>query len=69
MTKSLQSALEYSSTWLDIIKTPDAHPDQKKAEWIISESIYNFSEHFNKGWLENRKSVTQGGMWAATEWH
>jgi putrescine aminotransferase len=29
---------------------------------------YNFAEHFNKGWLEYRKSVTEAGQWAATEW-
>lgn len=35
---------------------------------MISESLHNFAEHFNKWWLENRKSVTQWGMWAATEY-
>lgn len=30
--------------------------------------MYNFAEHFNKGWLEYRKSVTEAGDWAATEW-
>jgi putrescine aminotransferase len=30
--------------------------------------LYNFAEHFNKGWLEYRKSVTEAGDWAATEW-
>ncbi len=38
------------------------------ARQIIEESKYNFAEHFNKGWLEYRKSVTEAGDWAATEW-
>ena len=24
--------------------------------------------HFNRGWLDYRKSVTEAGDWAATEW-
>jgi len=28
----------------------------------------NFAEHFNKGWLDYRKSVTEAGDWAVTEW-
>ena len=32
------------------------------------ESKYNFAEHFNKGWLDYRKSVTEAGDWAAVEW-
>lgn len=67
MPKSLSTALEYANTWTDIIKL-EKHPDKEKSEWIISESLHNFSEHFNKWWLENRKSVTQWGMWAATEY-
>ncbi len=67
MPTSLSHAHEYAQKWIDIIKQKKK-PDTKQAEWIISESLENFSEHFNKWWLENRKSVTQGGMWAATEW-
>jgi putrescine aminotransferase len=35
---------------------------------IIEESRQNFAEHFNRGWLEYRKSVTEAGDWAAVEW-
>jgi hypothetical protein len=37
----------YANTWTDIIKLKK-HPDKEKSEWIISESLHNFSEHFNK---------------------
>jgi putrescine aminotransferase len=66
MPQSLSGALEYSSRWIDII-----HKDrvaQDEARWIIDESKYNFAEHFNKGWLDYRKSVTEAGDWAAVEW-
>jgi hypothetical protein len=41
------STLNYANTWIDIIKNPE-HPNQEKSEWIISESLHNFAEHFNK---------------------
>lgn len=66
MTTDLKHALEYSSKWLEIIKQERVPEDVGK--WIIEESKYNFAEHFNKGWLEYRKSVTEAGQWAATEW-
>ena len=34
----------------------------------LEESLVNFAEHFNRGWLDYRKSVTEAGDWAATEW-
>jgi putrescine aminotransferase len=64
---SYENALEYSNKWLDIIKQSN-FPDEEQAKWIISESMHNFAEHFNRGWLDYRKSVTQAGQWAATEW-
>lgn len=64
---SYENALEYSNKWLEIIKQPH-RPDEEQAKWIISESMQNFAEHFNRGWLDYRKSVTQAGQWAATEW-
>jgi len=66
MAQDFNSALGYSSRWLDIIKTPEVTQEEGKA--IIEESLYNFAEHFNKGWLEYRKSVTEAGDFAATEW-
>lgn len=66
MSTDLKHALEYSEKWLGIIKQERVPEDVGK--WIIEESKYNFAEHFNKGWLEYRKSVTEAGQWAATEW-
>lgn len=66
MPQDLDSALGYSKTWIDIIhktEIPDA-----EGRWIVEESQHNFAEHFNRGWLDYRKSVTEAGDWAATEW-
>jgi len=61
------NALSYSSQWLDIIKQEN-FPEETQAKWIISESKNNFAEHFNRNWLEYRKSVTEAGDWASVEW-
>ncbi len=66
MPQTLDLALEYSRKWLDIIAKSEV--DEVEGKQIIEESLYNFAEHFNKGWLEYRKSVTEAGDWAATEW-
>jgi putrescine aminotransferase len=66
MSQSLDDALSYSKRWIDIIHKPTVSEDEGKQ--IIEESKANFAEHFNKGWLEYRKSVTEAGDWAATEW-
>ena len=67
MPKDIQTALDYSTKWLELIKKPGL-PDEETAKWIIEESKQNFAEHFNKNWLEYRKSVTEAGQWAAVEW-
>lgn len=66
MPQSLDKALTYSNRWIDIIHKTEIPLDEGKQ--IIEESKNNFAEHFNKGWLEYRKSVTEAGDWAATEW-
>ena len=67
MPRDINHALEYAEKWIELIKQP-ALPDDETARWIISESKYNFAEHFNRNWLEYRKSVTEAGQWAAVEW-
>lgn len=66
MPKNLDAALEYSAKWIDIIHKSQVSEEEGKR--IIEESKQNFAEHFNRGWLDYRKSVTEAGQWAATEW-
>ncbi len=67
MPQNLNSAQEYAQKWLGIIEKPQ-RPPEEIGKWIIRESVHNFAEHFNRGWLDHRKSATQSGQWAATEW-
>jgi putrescine aminotransferase len=66
MPQSLKEAEEYSQRWLEIIQKTEVSEEEGKQ--IIEESKYNFAEHFNKNWLEYRKSVTEAGDWASVEW-
>jgi putrescine aminotransferase len=66
MSKEIKEALDYSDRWLEIIHKKDVSEVEGKK--IIEESKQNFADYFNKGWLEYRKSVTEAGDWAATEW-
>jgi putrescine aminotransferase len=66
MTGNYDGALEYAEKWIDLIHKTQLNEAEGKA--IIEESKRNFAEHFNRGWLEYRKSVTEAGDWAAVEW-
>src|SRR5512139_2157169 len=67
MSTPYDNALAYASQWLEIIKQ-EHFPEEQQAKWIIDESKNNFAEHFNRNWLEYRKSVTEAGDWASVEW-
>ncbi len=67
MAYDYEDALDYSLHWLGLIKKNE-FPTQDEAHKIIDESKLNFAEHYNRNWLEYRKSVTEAGDWAAVEW-
>jgi len=52
------NALKYANKWLEIIKDEN-HPKEELSKWIIDESVHNFEEYFNEGWLEDRKSIRE----------
>jgi len=66
MPQNLKDAISYSERWLELIEKPEVTEAEGKE--IIKESVENFSEYFNKGWLDYRKSVTEAGDWACVEW-
>lgn len=66
MTRTYDDAIKYSRRWMDIIHQEQV--TQAEAKEIIEETIHNFSQHFNRGFLEYRKSVTEAEGYAATEW-
>lgn len=59
-------ALNTARQYLDII-----HADtlsQEQAQALARLTVDNFANHYNPGFLQYRKSVTEGGDFAAVEW-
>ncbi len=59
-------AIAYADKWINIIKSPSI--DEQTAKTVAKETVDNFVNHFNKGWVEYKKSVTESGEYAGTEW-
>lgn len=59
-------ALATSRRYLDIIHAESLSQDQ--AEALARLTVDNFANHYNPGFLQYRKSVTEGGDFAAVEW-
>jgi putrescine aminotransferase len=66
MPQSLDDALRYSGHWLELIH--QARLSEDEIHLVIEEAKANFAAHYNRAWLEYRKSVTEAGDWAAAEW-
>ena len=66
MTETFGTAQAFAEQWIDLIHKSTL--TEAEAKSVIDESKYNFAEHFNRGWLEYRKSVTEAGDWACVEW-
>lgn len=66
MPQNFKEALTYSERWLNLIEK--AEVSETEGKQIIEESVKNFGEYFNRGWLDYRKSVTEAGDWACVEW-
>ncbi|HEX9203870.1 MAG TPA: aminotransferase class III-fold pyridoxal phosphate-dependent enzyme [Vicinamibacteria bacterium] len=55
-----------SRRWLAIINSHKLN--EYKRRKIVADTVDNFRLYYNKGYLEYRKSVTEGGEFAAIEW-
>jgi len=66
MRKSREGALAQAQEWLGLTAKPLL--TEAEAHQVIEEAKENFDNHVNRGWLAYRKSVTEAGQWAATEW-
>ncbi|MFC4098607.1 putrescine aminotransferase [Paenibacillus xanthanilyticus] len=56
----------YIKKVLGLIAKKEVTPEE--AAWITKETVDGFRENVNPGFLEYRKTVTQGGQFAAVEW-
>lgn len=62
----LSETKDYIKKVLEFIEKEEV--TQEEAAWITQETLNGFRENVNPGFLEYRKTVTQGGQFAAVEW-
>lgn len=62
----VHQAIATSRKYLDIIHSKSL--ERAQAEELIRTTLRNFAEHYNPGFLDYRKSVTEGGDFASVEW-
>ncbi|WP_028586596.1 putrescine aminotransferase [Desulfocurvus vexinensis] len=68
MHRDLALAKAEASRILDIVRKPEEAITQQERERIARDTTENFANHINKGFLQYRKSVTESGGFAVTEW-
>jgi putrescine aminotransferase len=66
--RDIKAALEEAKQMVDIILTPPEQTPLEIREDIARKTVRNFRDHINKGFLDYRKSVTEAGSFAVTEW-
>lgn len=59
-------ALEIAGRWLEVVNKTTL--SEGEAAEVINDTVDNFARYLNPGMLEYRKSVTEAGDFAATEW-
>jgi putrescine aminotransferase len=63
---SRKKLIEESRRWLAIINAHKLNDYRRRK--IVADTLDNFRLYYNRGYLEYRKSVTEGGQFAAIEW-
>jgi len=68
MTRNIELARSEADRMIKMISTPEDGISRQDRERLARETVDNFANHINKGFLEYRKSVTEAGDFAVTEW-
>jgi putrescine aminotransferase len=66
--RDIQAALAEARKMVDTILTPADQTPLDVRQDIARKTVRNFRDHINKGFLDYRKSVTESGDFAYTEW-
>jgi len=68
MSRNVEFARTEAKRMIDLLLMPeDQVPADAKAA-LEQETVENFANHINKGWLQYRKSMTVAGDFASVEW-
>ena len=66
--RNVDFAHSEAARMVELIKAPEVQVSREARERITNETVENFANHINKGFLEYRKSVTEAGDFASVEW-
>ena len=58
--------LQHAEHYLNLLSATDLTLDESHA--LITETVQNYAEYYNRGFITYRKSVTEAGQYAALEW-
>lgn len=58
--------LQHAEHYLDLLSATNLTLDESHA--LIQETVQNYAEYYNRGFITYRKSVTEAGQFAALEW-
>jgi putrescine aminotransferase len=58
--------LQHAEHYLNLLSATDLTLEEKHA--LITETVQNYAEYYNRGFITYRKSVTEAGQYAALEW-
>jgi len=58
--------LQHAEHYLNLLSATNLTLDESHA--LITETVQNYAEYYNRGFITYRKSVTEAGQYAALEW-
>ena len=68
MSRDITNAFKEANKYVDLIVKNEADITRDERKVVAKETVENFRNHVNKGFLEYRKSVTEEDSFAVTEW-
>ncbi len=68
MKRNVEFAQNETKRMLDLLLTPEDQVPADVRARIEQETVDNFANHVNRGWLQYRKSMTEAGDFASVEW-
>jgi len=68
MSRNVEQAHIAAKRMIELLLTPEDQVPAADKERIGLETVENFANHINKGWLKYRKSMTEAGDFASVEW-
>lgn len=67
-SRNIGYAHQEAARMLDLLLRPESQVTAAEREQIERDTVSNFRDHINPGWLQYRKSMTEAGDFASVEW-